>query len=506
MASENELQIVLTLIDKASAELKKITGDIKKDTSEVAKESDKANKSIQDGFKESGKELRAYRQAMLGVAAVIGSVILVSKEWAKHNIFVRDTFNEVGIAVKNTTASIGSLFAPAIVNLANLIKPLLKIINDVIKGIQDALTASAQAFGYLANFIIAFQGSLLRGSNIVEAFKIANMEANDAVREIGKQFKEAFADNIPQADAMVTKMKEMNDALNTINLQYLTGAMSAQQYYDVMTSNNIANFQNMQTQMSLMQQMAAQENLMRNQSLMDFKTDTEAKMGLLKTLQQYHHTVYSSVMDFANMAIQKISTGLGPAISAIALGTKKASEAFKEFGITLISSIIEFVVQYGVQMLIAAALSKLIMASTISQAGAIAAAWLPAAIFASIATMGAADAAGTAGISAATTSGLAIGGAAIAASQGLSQGMQIGAAIASGHAAGGWVGMNGPEIGLLGERGPEYVIPNNKLGDIGGNQTSIHIEVNNPVVRSDEDIDKLTEEISMRLAREAERL
>ena len=29
-----------------------------------------------------------------------------------------------------------------------------------------------------------------------------------------------------------------------------------------------------------------------------------------------------------------------------------------------------------------------------------------------------------------------------------------------GHAAGGWVGLNGPEISLLGERGPEYVVPN----------------------------------------------
>lgn len=33
-----------------------------------------------------------------------------------------------------------------------------------------------------------------------------------------------------------------------------------------------------------------------------------------------------------------------------------------------------------------------------------------------------------------------------------------------GHAAGGLVGLNGPEIALLGEKGPEYVVPNHKLG------------------------------------------
>lgn len=36
-----------------------------------------------------------------------------------------------------------------------------------------------------------------------------------------------------------------------------------------------------------------------------------------------------------------------------------------------------------------------------------------------------------------------------------------------GHAAGGWVGLNGPELGLLGEKGPEYVVPNNRLGSMG---------------------------------------
>lgn len=31
------------------------------------------------------------------------------------------------------------------------------------------------------------------------------------------------------------------------------------------------------------------------------------------------------------------------------------------------------------------------------------------------------------------------------------------------HAAGGWAGLNGPELSWLGEKGPEYVVPNHKL-------------------------------------------
>lgn len=65
---------------------------------------------------------------------------------------------------------------------------------------------------------------------------------------------------------------------------------------------------------------------------------------------------------------------------------------------------------------------------------------------------------------------------------------------------------------IVGEKGPEVfvpdslgtIIPNHRLG--GGKQISIMIEINHPTIRADEDIDLLTQEISMRLANEAERL
>ncbi len=41
-----------------------------------------------------------------------------------------------------------------------------------------------------------------------------------------------------------------------------------------------------------------------------------------------------------------------------------------------------------------------------------------------------------------------------------------------GHASGGWVGLHGPELGLLGERGPEYVVPNHQLGAMGSGGSS----------------------------------
>lgn len=46
---------------------------------------------------------------------------------------------------------------------------------------------------------------------------------------------------------------------------------------------------------------------------------------------------------------------------------------------------------------------------------------------------------------------------------------------APGAAAGGWVGVHGPELRLVGERGPEFVIPNHLLGALGGGRTPVEI-------------------------------
>lgn len=44
-----------------------------------------------------------------------------------------------------------------------------------------------------------------------------------------------------------------------------------------------------------------------------------------------------------------------------------------------------------------------------------------------------------------------------------------------GFAAGGWVGLNGPERVLVGEKGPEYVVPNHKLDSMGGSGSGVTI-------------------------------
>lgn len=44
------------------------------------------------------------------------------------------------------------------------------------------------------------------------------------------------------------------------------------------------------------------------------------------------------------------------------------------------------------------------------------------------------------------------------------------------HAEGGWVGLHGPELSWLGERGPEYVVPNHQLRSMAPSMTGVTIE------------------------------
>ena len=472
-ANQSELEIVLSLIDNASAELKKITTDIKKDTQEVSKESEKASKSLKEGMKEAGKGLKDFRREMFIVTAGIAAITVAVKAWAENNFHARQTLDAIGVSMNRVMGAFGSIMMPVIDLAAKGLEKLAGLIEFSARGWVGLV-------------------ALMQGKGLEGALKAMNEFSNSL----------STTANLTE---MNNQMKQMADAMSRLNLEYMTGAISAQQYYDVLSSNNVANFQNMQMHMQLTQQLTAQENLMNDQSLLNYSENVRSRMGLLKTLQDYHHTVYSSMMDFTKMFIDKFSSGMTTALTGIIMGTKKAKEAFAEFGMSLITAIVEFVIQYGIQMLIAMALSKIVLASTVAQASVIAAAWLPAAIFANMATLGAAGAAGAAGFGAGSMTMLGMAAGIKVATAAFSPSGELLETGVSGHASGGWVGLHGPELGVLGERGPEYVVPNNRLDNMG-NQTTIHIEINNPTVRSDEDIDKLTEEISMRLSREAERL
>lgn len=155
----------------------------------------------------------------------------------------------------------------------------------------------------------------------------------------------------------------------------------------------------------------------------------------------------------------------------------------KEMAASFIASIVEMTTKF----LIFQALQKVALTAQVAASSAaatmIASVWAPAAAMVSLATMGAnamPAAAALAGITA------------------LAKGMAL---AATQLAEGGIV--TRPTFAMVGERGPEAVIPLSRGGGMG---STVNIEINNPIVRSDDDITALTEEISLRMAMETERL
>jgi len=468
--AENELQIVLTLLDKATGELKKSMGEVKKETDSVKKSSDEASKSMAEGFKDAGKQVREFRQTMLAVTLSIGVIIGVTKEWSKHNQETHKALGDIGESMKRVTALIGSLFAPTITAFADMLNKMMPAIESFFKVIQEGWQKFFTSISYGIQYLIAFSTAMLNGMNIAQAHEIATRTAGMAAEEMGAKFSAAMVDNLPQLDAMTDKIRNVSKA-----------------YWELK---------------------AEIENTDYSRQMSTLKSATD----LMQTMASMQKTMWSSVFDFINMGIKKFSTGFSSAISAIILHTKSAKEAFAEFGKMMIQSIVEFVVQYAVQALISLAIGKLIAKFVGSIADQLAAQWAEPAYLASVATLGAAAGIGTAAL---------LGGAGVAMG-GLATIQKAGKALITVEDAGG----SGPSGGWAKgtDSVPAMLTPGEMIfpktmadairrGDIivGGREQNnsnqyVNIEINNPIVNTMENIAQLVDEISYRLNRETARV
>jgi hypothetical protein len=279
-----------------------------------------------------------------------------------------------------------------------------------------------------------------------------------------------------------------------MNEAYITGRIGAEQYYNEIKKLQEEGLDIKQQELDLLNQSIELERMatdteyqrlyvigegirsaqeyarikaeMANQDLMDQQRTLDAATNLLRTLQNMHMTIWEGIFNFINMGIQKFSAGFSSALTSIIMGTKKASEAFKEFGLSMLEAVIQFFIQWAIQALIAMTVGKLLTAMVIGQADAITAAWLPAAIFSSIATLGAADTAGAAGLAIAAGAGIALyasmKGALTAASAPELTTLGEGGIVTQ------------PTLALIGEKGPEVVAPlDRSFGEVRINIESV---------------------------------
>lgn len=106
----------------------------------------------------------------------------------------------------------------------------------------------------------------------------------------------------------------------------------------------------------------------------------------------------SEINNMLGAAIDSLQGGATSAITGLINGTQSLQESFANIGTTILNSVVGSLVQMGIELvksqLMGQAAAAASLASTMAQATAAASAWAPAAISASIATMGSAAAVG----------------------------------------------------------------------------------------------------------------
>lgn len=164
-------------------------------------------------------------------------------------------------------------------------------------------------------------------------------------------------------------------------------------------------------------------------------------------------------------------TSLGGVFKALVRGTLDLKQAFKNLGLSMIDIVIDFVAQLVIAHTIGRVLSAISLAFATAQAAALSAAWAPAAFLASVATLGGAVAVGGASLAAGlgafvgAIGALAIGSAGAQGGAGTAIGTTAGPGV-RGFAEGGVVSK--PTVALIGEGGErEFVIPESKMGAMG---------------------------------------
>ncbi len=181
---------------------------------------------------------------------------------------------------------------------------------------------------------------------------------------------------------------------------------------------------------------------------------------------------------------QTLSKGLGDAVANMVIYGKNFGESMKQMAQQMAAKFISSVIEMGAQWLIFQALQAIFIPMMVGAGTAAAMTlgtiWAPVAAMVSLATLG-----GNAEPAAAALVGTSA----------LAQGLAI-AKLAKGGI------VTSPTLALIGEAGPEAVVPLSH----GGAMTNITIHVNNPVVRDEQNIKELTEAISKELAFEIERL
>lgn len=210
------------------------------------------------------------------------------------------------------------------------------------------------------------------------------------------------------------------------------------------------------------------------------QAETDFLQLAIQTQQLAHQSMWKTI----GKERDAFQAGVAGMFKDMVRGTFNSKEAFKELGLTMLDILIDYGVQLAINMALSKAFSAAQVGISTATASIVAAAWAPAAAAASLATLG--NNAAPAAAALTTTHALSR---ALSAIPGAFEGGDV----------------TNPGAVLVGERGPEIlnlptgarITPLDRAGS-GGGDTHINIEINNPIMTTEE----ATRNIARQIARE----
>lgn len=468
--ADAELNIVLKLLDEASEEIKKSMGEVQKDTDKVKEKSVEANKKIQNEFRESTKQIRTFRRDVLLAVTVLGTVVTAVKQYAQFNKEARSSVDDLQVSITRMGAYIGQVLTP-----------VMKLLTQAAKGWKDI-------------------------------FDVISGHPE-------KMFQEDEISNMIRARQ---EMQNLKTDLQDINTLFITGRITASEFYTQINQGQFNTIALRQQEAQQLQQLAMLTAEVTNRQVLDANRVFDEQMALLNEYKINYMAAHAGMRAFTVAVSSAIRENMTTALTGIITGAKTAKQAFSDLG----KAMIEAIVQFMVQKLVAWALEKTLLAGTVAAtsvaAAAIAAAWYPAALLAAVATAGGAVAAGSTALvtSAGTTAGLLKGVFA-----GVKAGMMtvdvsvenaegvLPSAFHSGGLIRAHSGLAVDEVPIIAQTG-EGILSRRGMSAIGGADTlnrlnrgespsaNIEVNINYPNFRSKEDIDELVNEIGFRIQKE----
>jgi hypothetical protein len=297
---EASLDIVLKVIDNASAEFKKVnaeaikqvddlknsTNKLTDSTKKMGTESKKSTDAFKKGIKEVHSGIREFHN-ILGLALFsIASITVTTSEWSQRNSQTKQSLDKIALTIKDITGLIGSLFAPVIISLGSIMGTVFDFMKDLVFGLQKEFQFLFEKLSFGIQRTVAFVSALRAGIGVLEAWKIAGEVATQAVNEMSREFQKGFVQNKDTLDSAKIKLQEMTDLINVQKLRFEAGEISAEKYYETITSKEIAALQSAQTRAQMMEQVAALENFTNDKSLIDFMRMNEQKRQSLEDLKR----------------------------------------------------------------------------------------------------------------------------------------------------------------------------------------------------------------------------